>query len=251
MNENTDLSNLKSFVLAFCNRSVFKPVIILCYTVLAISLWKYLPVTLHFADDSGHKLLENLNQISFFTFFSGTTKIFGAFVIMGVIPVLIVRYVFKEKLSDYGLGPGNFKRTLRNILIFAPIMIVLGILSGYHTGFYRVYPFNPYAGCSLQYLILHSILYFFFYYSAWEFMFRGFIQKGLESSTGPVVAILIQILASTMLHYGHPLSEVLGCIAGGFLWGFLVYRTRSIISGWVQHALLGVFLDVTLVLLAN
>jgi membrane protease YdiL (CAAX protease family) len=54
-------------------------------------------------------------------------------------------------------------------------------------------------------------------------------------------------MASTMLHHGHPPIEVFGAIAAGLAWGFIAYRTRSILSGLGQHALLGIVLDWTLI----
>ncbi|MCX7428481.1 MAG: CPBP family glutamic-type intramembrane protease, partial [Planctomycetia bacterium] len=60
---------------------------------------------------------------------------------------------------------------------------------------------------------------------------------------GDANAVLVQVLASTLLHIGKPGSEAFGAIFGGLLWGVLVYRTRSLLSGLVQHALLGLSLD--------
>ncbi|MBP5620551.1 MAG: CPBP family intramembrane metalloprotease, partial [Thermoguttaceae bacterium] len=152
--------------------------------------------------------------------------------------------------SDYGLTWGIFKRVVFNFFSFLPVMLVMGWLSGGIREFYDVYPYNPLAGISWRALITHSITYLFLYYLSWEFMFRGFIQLGLTQRLGAVPAVLVQTLASSMLHYGHPASETFGCVVGGLLWGFLVYRTKSILSGWGQHAVLGITLDWSLILKA-
>ena len=81
------------------------------------------------------------------------------------------------------------------------------------------------------------------FYLGWEFYFRGFMQMGLRESLGDVNALLVQVMASTLLHIGKPGAETFGAIFGGILWGILVYRTRSLLSGLVQHALLGLALD--------
>ncbi len=190
-------------------------------------------------------------QVSTLDFLWNARKIWAAFFLMGVIPALCVKFLFKESLAQYGLTLGDARRTVRTFLTFAPIMLLLGWLSADEKAFYDVYPYNPAAGASWRLLALHSASYLFLYYAAWEFMFRGFIQRGLEGTVGATTAVLIQVLASTMLHYGHPASETFGCVAGGFLWGFLAIRTRSLASGWAQHALLGIALDWGLIFAAG
>ena len=186
-------------------------------------------------------------------FLWGARKHWAAFFLMGVFPILIVKFVFREKLSDYGVGWGVRKRTLLSFFMLAPILFAVGWASGLGDAgraFYTVYPYNPAAGVSWSALILHTISYFCLYYFAWEFMFRGFLLRGLAPTTGFSTAVWIQVVISTTLHYGHPASETFGCIAGGLLWGFLALRTRSIFAGWGQHALLGIALDWSLIFAA-
>lgn len=186
-------------------------------------------------------------------FLWGARKHWAAFLLMGVFPMLIVKFVFREKLSAYGVCWGDRARTLRSFLTLAPIFLAVGWASGSGDAgraFYAVYPYNPTAGVSWNALILHSISYFCLYYFAWEFMFRGFLLRGLAPTTGFSTAFWIQVLISTALHFGHPASETFGCIAGGIFWGFLAFRTRSLFSGWGQHALLGIALDWSLILAA-
>ena len=186
-------------------------------------------------------------------FLWGARKHWAAFFLMGVFPMLIVKFVFREKLSDYGVGWGERTRTIRSFLMLTPILFAVGWASGLGDAgraFYTVYPYNPAAGVSWNALILHTISYFCLYYFAWEFMFRGFLLRGLAPTTGFSTAVWIQVVISTALHFGHPASETFGCIAGGLLWGFLALRTRSIFAGWGQHALLGIALDWSLILAA-
>ena len=186
-------------------------------------------------------------------FLWGARKHWAAFFLMGVFPMLIVKFVFREKLSDYGVGWGVRKRTIRSFFMLAPILFAVGWASGLGDAgraFYTVYPYNPAAGVSWSALILHTISYFCLYYFAWEFMFRGFLLRGLAPTVGFSTAVWIQVVISTALHYGHPASETFGCIAGGLFWGFLALRTRSIFAGWGQHALLGIALDWSLIFAA-
>jgi membrane protease YdiL (CAAX protease family) len=69
------------------------------------------------------------------------------------------------------------------------------------------------------------------------------MQHGLQASMGSVNALLVQVMASVTVHIGKPTGEIYGSIVGGLIWGILVYRTRSLLSGLLQHALLGILLD--------
>lgn len=213
-----------------------KPVITILYVVIAASLWKYTSLPLAGFEQNWPVL-----------FWMGSYKLLAAFLLFGLIPMGIVRWVFKESLCDYGLRLGVTKFTFRSFLIMAPFVVLIAILTGRQEAFYAVYPFNEAIrpeNTSLSHaaFALHALIYLGYYFG-WEFLFRGFLQHGLSERCGLATAIVVQTLASTMLHYGHPGSEVLGSIFAGLIWGFLAVRTQSILSGFAQHALLGIVLD--------
>lgn len=240
----------------------FKPTVILLYAALALSLWRYIPPAPRLADERAAAAAvtpsaaiappaaispSTGDAMGWSPFFQGEIRVFAAFFVMGIIPALIVRFVFHEKLADYGVRLGNFF-TLRSLLIFTPVMILLGYLASLNGGFTLIYPYNPNASTSAGRFVLDSVLLFFLYYTAWEFMFRGLMLHGLIDSCGIYNAVLISALASAMLHFGHPLTEVLGAVGGGVFWGLLALRTKSILSGAVQHAALGIALNAFLVM---
>ena len=67
------------------------------------------------------------------------------------------------------------------------------------------YPINPSAGKSPAMFTIHAATYLVFY-AGWEFHFRGFLQVGLRDRIGGVNALLVQVLASGLLHIGRPSS---------------------------------------------
>ena len=75
------------------------------------------------------------------------------------------------------------------------------------------------------------------------FHFRGFLQNGLSPSLGPFAALWVQVLASSLLHFGRPDSEIWASIPAGLLWGLQARYTGSIWAGVAQHWLLGATLD--------
>lgn len=173
----------------------------------------------------------------------------ATFVLMGVLPALVVRLVFGESLDNYGLGLGNVTRTFRSFLIVLPFAVAGTYGSSMDPQVAAVYPLNPDAGRSLELFGLHAAAYASFYLG-WEFYFRGFMQQGLAPACGIVPAVLVQTLASGLAHIGKPPIELFASIVGGMLWGWLVCRTRSIVSGCLLHAVLGIGLDAFLCLRA-
>lgn len=218
----------------------FKPAVILLYTVAAASLWKYFS-------------LETAN------IFLAEYKIIAAFILFGLVPMGIVKGVFRESLADYGLRIGNRLHTCRSFLILVPFVALTAYGTGLTQTFTDVYPFNELMQVryiarqtglepqiSYSFFAVHCLLYLGYYF-AWEFLFRGFIQHGLSQRCGLPTAVCVQTLASVMLHYGHPGSEVFGALAAGLVLGWLAQRTQSLLSGLGLHAVLGIVLDVTLV----
>jgi len=165
-----------------------------------------------------------------------------AFVLLGLIPALLVRYLFHERLADYGVCIGDKVRTVRSILVLCPCFILAGYIASTDPAVQAQYPINPSAGRSPAMFAIHAATYLLFYLG-WEFHFRGFVQFGLRQRLGDVNALLVQVLASGLLHIGRPASEIYASFFAGLLWGVLAIRTRSLLSGLVQHYILGVSLD--------
>lgn len=166
----------------------------------------------------------------------------ACFVLLGLIPALIVKFVFRERLADYGVQLGIRKRTFRTMAILVPLFLAGGYMGSFDPAMRAYYPINAHAGVSGAMFALHAATYFLFYLG-WEFGFRGFLQVGLRGSMGEVNALLVQVLASCALHFGRPASETYLSILGGILWGVLAFRTRSLLSGTVQHYTLALSLD--------
>ncbi|MCL2347611.1 MAG: CPBP family intramembrane metalloprotease [Planctomycetaceae bacterium] len=222
----------------FFTKKQFKPTLILLYATVAMVCWKYLfipePLQQFYFQIFGKSVVSQ--------FFLGTYKIFGSFFLFGIIPILIIKLVFREKAGDYGLRPGNTKRVAFTFGVLAPVMIVLGFVAGRDPAFWSVYPFNRTVTTETTLFACHALTYLAYYFG-WEFFFRGFLQHGLRESFGGLNAVLVQTMASTLLHLGNPVGEVFGAIFGGLLWGGLTVYCRSIFSGFLQHSLLGITLD--------
>jgi membrane protease YdiL (CAAX protease family) len=170
----------------------------------------------------------------------------SAFVLLGLIPALIVKFVFQEPLSAYGVRSGDLTFGWKAFAVVAPVMVLLSFSASKMPEFLAQYPLNRAAGDGPLAFAGHAIAYLIFY-AGWEFGFRGFVQCGLREEMGDWNAILVQTLASSILHIGKPLEETLGAILGGLVWGVIAFRSRSLLVPLLTHGVLGLSLDLFIV----
>ncbi len=158
-------------------------------------------------------------------------------VLFFVVPMLVVLIGFRDRPRRYGLQLGDWRWGLGLAVVGAAVMtpIVL-ILSGQPD--FRAYyaPSNePLPG-----LLLTNTLDLF----STEFLYRGFLMLALARFFGPV-ALVIALFPFTFTHLTKPETELLSTFVGGAIYGWLTWRTRSIVWGAAAHVYI-----VTLVIVA-
>lgn len=241
-----------------------KTAIILWSSFILLTLWGFKGDTKLLFDLFGDKWLKELfpgiawrNQL--FTFLTGV-------ILLVIIPCCIIKFGFKEKLSDYGLGWPKGKDRVK--LSWVAFFVTLGIgipaffMGTFDAGMQVEYPlFEKGAITTWGGFIIYELVYFLFFIVI-EFIFRGYLLFGLygienvqslrESGRlrGPLVfglyAILIQMLAYTMWHIGKPVPEYMGALVWGVAVAAVALRIRSIWPIIIVHWLLNVFSDTVL-----
>lgn len=68
----------------------------------------------------------------------------------------------------------------------------------------------------------------------WEFFFRGFIVFAYARKMG-ANALWLQAMPFALAHIGKPEAEALSTIFGGFVFGWIAYRTRSFLYPFLIH----------------
>ncbi|MFZ5831438.1 MAG: CPBP family intramembrane glutamic endopeptidase [Planctomycetota bacterium] len=212
--------------------------VVLAITAPLLLLWKYYGSQGFFQGSIAPHLSLSVDPAAVGAFY----RFGSAFLLLGVIPAIVVKAVFREQLRDYGVGPGIVSQTLSSIAMLSPVFAIAAWIGSFDPGVRAVFPINPQACASAAAFATHAAGYVLFYLG-WEFYFRGFLQHGVREAFGDWNAILVQVAASALLHIGDPAAEAFGAIAAGLLWGMLAFRTRSLLSGTVQHAVLGITLD--------
>jgi membrane protease YdiL (CAAX protease family) len=201
-----------------------------------------------------------------------------SFLLLGLLPAALA-LAFREKPADLGLKlrVPLLRRPLFWLLI--PAGIAVGAIGAAHSALGSYYPYSQgliarVREAGLGPFLGHFTAYFFLYYIPWEFFFRGFLllpfalaaqrafarnaagqtgtglQEGGGEAGAAIIAalVLFQTLPSTLLHFGHPMSELLGAVVGGVAFGILAWKTRSIVPGLLIHAAMGLGTDGYIVL---
>ena len=214
-------------------------IILLSSTVLML-LWKYFGTAEFYTD-----VLAERSSFGDTESMSAFYQFASCLVLLGVIPGLVIKFVLRERLADFGLQIGHRLYTIRSALTAVPFFMIAGYIAAMDPAVREAFPINQQAGISTPFL-LHAFTYVLFYVG-WEFHFRGFLLFGLSDSMGRTGAVLVQVMASSLLHIGQPWSETIAAVAAGVLWGWTAQRTNSIASGLLQHIALGVTLDALIV----
>ena len=155
--------------------------------------------------------------------------------LMFILPVLSIKLILKEKLTAYGLTPGDKKFGLITSAIFLSFMLIVIWFVSASKDFAATY---PQGGGDVKSSVLIFFIYelcVFYYMLGWEFFWRGYMLFGLKEKFG-VYTIFIQMIPFFILHKGKPELELFSSIIGGLILGIQAYRARSFIYCWLLHA---------------
>ena len=190
------------------------------------------------------------------------------FILVVVIPCLIIKFKFKERIRDYGLGlPPKDQRRKTGVVFWSLLGItsVFVFIASFDKSMQHEYPlFVQREGEIIIWtmnswldFIVYELVYLIFFITI-EFAFRGYLLFGLHSiriskNNEPkritpslrfgFYAILIQMLAYTTWHYGKPVSEMVGTIIWGICVAAIALRIKSIWPIIIPHWLYNLFLD--------
>jgi membrane protease YdiL (CAAX protease family) len=219
--------------------------IILMSTLIGVVIWgpKGTPV---FSDLLGPWLreipAEELWREQLVSIMTGFLLLVGA-------PIMIIKLVFHERLSDFGLGAGDFKLGSALTLILVAVSVPLFWYGTTSDAMRLEYPLL-YRGLpgplriqqfSWGSFVLFEATYALFFLTI-EFIFRGYLLFGLSRRFG-TYAVLFQMLSYTAWHLVKPLPELSGTLFWGFATAAVALRARSLWYVFIAHYLLNIFLD--------
>lgn len=151
----------------------------------------------------------------------------GRLLLQGGVPILIVLLVFGDRPSRYGIAIGDWRAGMAiavgGCLVMMPIVL----------GAVRLADFAAYYApqkASVVDVFLTTALEVI----PAEFFFRGFLLFALLRVIGPI-AVVIATLPFAFIHLGKPEIETLSTLFGGLLYGWLDWRTGSVLWSGLAH----------------
>lgn len=167
---------------------------------------------------------------------------FGMQGVLGfVVPVLVLRWGFRQSWPSMGLALGDWKlaSTLAGVYLVG-VAIGTWVLSD-GSDFQAQYPHYKAATRDWSLFLMYEAL-FLFYWIGWEYLWRGFVLFGTRHSLG-LAAIFVQALPFAALHVDKPWPEAMLSVVGGIALGALVWRCRSFWIAVPLHAAQMLLLD--------
>jgi uncharacterized protein len=151
----------------------------------------------------------------------------GRLVVLGVVPLLVVLALLRDRPGRYGLRPGDWRAGLAiglgGCLVMTPIVLALVRLPAF-AAYY-----GPQAAGTGDVILTTALEVI-----PAEFFFRGFLLFALLRVAGPI-AVVLATLPFAFAHLGKPEVETLSTLLGGLLYGWLDWRTGSVVWSGLAH----------------
>ena len=171
----------------------------------------------------------DLTSIGFMIFLSGVCFL--------LIPILINKIIYQEKLKNIGLAlPNNMSRAVILTIFTMAVLIPAILLLARQPSVIKYYTLDSQ---NKMYLIILQLVLMPLYYFFEEFFFRGFLLINLWNKVKWHSFWITDILF-TLAHLNKPILEFLFAIPIGIIFAFLALNTRSIYPSIITHYFMGI-----------
>lgn len=147
--------------------------------------------------------------------------------LLGIVPMAIILLGFRDRPARYGLRLGDWRWGLglavAGCVVMTPVVLAVATLPDYRA--YYAPSNEPLPG-----LLLTNVLDL----GTAEFFYRGFLMLALARVLGPI-ALIVALFPFTLTHLTKPESELLSTFAGGAIYGWVTWRTQSVLWGAAAH----------------
>lgn len=148
-------------------------------------------------------------------------------VLFGLVPLAIVVFGFRDHPARYGLRLGDWRAGVTLVLVGCAVMTPVVV---WYAGLPDVRAFYAPSAAPVGELLVTNTLDLV----AAEFLFRGFLMLTLVRAIGPL-GVLVATMPFVFSHLGKPELELFSTLAGGLVYGWLAWRTGSIVWGAAGH----------------
>lgn len=158
-------------------------------------------------------------------------------VLFGVVPLAVVVLLFRDAPSRYGLTLGEARIGASLVVVGCAVMTPIVLWNASQPD---VRAFYAPLDAPLPELVARNLIEL----SAAEFAFRGFLMLTLVRTIGPL-GVVVAALPFVFGHLGKPELELFSTLGGGLVYGWLAWRTRSIVWGSIGHTYIVTLVTVT------
>jgi membrane protease YdiL (CAAX protease family) len=148
-------------------------------------------------------------------------------VLYALVPLVLIVFGVRDRPARYGIRLGDWRwglaLTLVGCALMTPIVLWFATLPDARAWY------AP-SWSSLPDVVLTNAMDLV----AAEFLFRGFLMFALVRAIGPI-GVLVATLPFVFSHLTKPELELLSTLAGGMAYGWLAWRTGSIVWGAIAH----------------
>jgi membrane protease YdiL (CAAX protease family) len=148
-------------------------------------------------------------------------------VLFGLVPLAVVVLGFRDRPGRYGLTFGEWRWGAALVVIGCAVMTPIVLWFAGQPDARAFY--GPSTGSPGQVVLTDALD-----LTASEFAFRGFLMLTLVRLIGPF-GVLVATMPFVFAHLGKPELELFSTLGGGLVYGWLAWRTRSIVWGSIGH----------------
>ncbi len=159
------------------------------------------------------------------------------------LPCLVILFVFRERVRDYGLKPrGAFADWWIYAVVLGVMLPILFVVS-HNARFQQTYPFykiepgQPLWPRFWVWEVSYGVQFI-----GLEFFFRGFLVHGTKHRFG-FYAVFVMTVPYCMIHFPKPMPETFGAMVAGVVLGYMSLKTRSIWMGAAIHLSVALSMD--------
>jgi membrane protease YdiL (CAAX protease family) len=158
-------------------------------------------------------------------------------VLFFLVPLAIIVLGFRDRPARYGLRLGDWRwglgLAIAGAVVMTPVVLVLSGAPDFRQ--YYAPSMDP-----LPSLLFTNALDLV----STEFLYRGFLMLALARVFGPI-GLVVALFPFTLTHLTKPELELLSTFAGGAVYGWLTWRTGSILWGALAHVYIVTLIIVT------
>lgn len=159
-------------------------------------------------------------------------------ILFGLVPLLVILFAFRDRPARYGLRLGDWRWGLGMALVGCLLMTPIVLLLANEPSFAAYYAGSTARPADVALTAAIDL-------APSEFIFRGFLMFTLIRSLGPVGLVIAQ-LPFVFSHLSKPEVELFSTLFGGLVYGWVNWRTGSILWSILPHTYI-----VTLAILAS